>query len=166
MCKTAEFTLVLSSDHDEGLLREKKDVFFSKKSIMPPVQMKSLHLPTTSEVNKEKSISNSNITKCLVYLLLTKVWGFARLQFHSSSCICEKLWGSLVESAEDGNFSNLVEKFGNGVLMVENSFAVHNCREPQDLQVHTGGILILVFEVVVVQKILKRNIILGSVVGF
>ena len=47
--------------------REKRRCFVSKKSIMPPVQMKSLHLPTTSEVNKEKSISNSNKTNCFIY---------------------------------------------------------------------------------------------------
>ena len=74
--------------------------------------------------------------------------------------------GKLVKSTEDWNFSNLVEEFGNGVLVIEYSLAVHNRGEPQNLDVHAGWILILMFEVVVVQEILKRNIILDSVVGF
>ena len=72
----------------------------------------------------------------------------------------------LVKSTEDWNFSNLVEEFGNGVLVIEHSLAVYNRREPQDLDVHASGILILVFEVVIVQKILKRNITLDSVARF
>ena len=74
--------------------------------------------------------------------------------------------GKLVKSTEDWNFPNLVEEFGNGVLVIEHSLAVHNRGEPQDLDVHAGWILILVFEVVIVQKILKRNITLDSVIRF
>ena len=50
--------------------------------------------------------------------------------------------------------------------MIEYPLAVHNRGEPQDLDVHASGILILVFEVVIVQKILKRNITLDSVARF
>ena len=65
--------------------------------------------------------------------------------------------GKLVKSTEDWNFSNLVEEFGNGVLVIEDSLAVHNRGEAQDLHVHAGRILIVMFEVVVVEKILKSN---------
>ena len=41
--------------------------------------------------------------------------------------------------------------------MIKYSLAVHNCGEPQDLHAHAGRILILMFEVVVIEKILKRN---------
>ena len=50
--------------------------------------------------------------------------------------------------------------------MIEYPLAVDDRGEPQDLDVHASGILILVFEVVIVQKILKRNITLDSVVRF
>ena len=53
--------------------------------------------------------------------------------------------------------SNLVEEFWNRVLMVKYSLAVNNRGEPQDLHIHAGGILIVVFEVVVIEEILKRN---------
>ena len=65
--------------------------------------------------------------------------------------------GKLVKSTEDWNFSNLVEEFGNGVLVIEHSLAVHNRGEAQDLHAHASRILIVMFEVVVVEKILKSN---------
>ena len=80
------------------------------------------------------------------------------LNLRVPSCIDEKLWGSLlVNSAEDGNLTTFIEVFGNGILMVEDYLAVHNRGEAQDLYVHAGRILIVMFEVVVVQKILKSN---------
>lgn len=81
---------------------------------------------------------------------------FHRLNYSTNHAFHEQR-GSLVDSAEDGDFSVGVEEFGDRVLVVEYSFAVDYRRKSQDLDRHTGGIFVFLFEVDVLQKILKTK---------